>query len=73
MSAAAGLMWWLLASIVIGVALGSAIREMGSDSAEPADDDAEDIAMPWWFWEAAALVFVAVLALSSIFPWGFAS
>lgn len=30
-------------------------------------------ALPWWFWEAAALVFVAVLALSSLFPWGFAS
>lgn len=30
-------------------------------------------ALPWWFWEAAALLVVAVLALSSIFPWGFAA
>jgi hypothetical protein len=30
-------------------------------------------ALPWWFWEAAAVVFVLTLAISAAFPWGFAS
>ena len=33
----------------------------------------DDIALPWWFWEAAAVVFVATVAISAVFPLGFAS
>lgn len=32
-----------------------------------------DSALPWWFWEAAAVVFVATIAISAVFPLGFAS
>jgi len=31
-----------------------------------------DIALPWWFWEAAVLVFVATIAASALFPGGVA-
>lgn len=34
---------------------------------------AEAIALPWWFWEAAAVVFVATIAISAVFPLGFAT
>lgn len=34
---------------------------------------AEAIALPWWFWEAAAVVFVATVAISAVFPLGFAN
>ena len=32
----------------------------------------EATALPWWFWEAAAVVFVATLAISAVWPLGFA-
>ena len=31
-----------------------------------------DLALPWWFWELAAVVFVLAIALSAAFPWGMA-
>lgn len=31
------------------------------------------IALPWWFWEAAVVVFVLTIAISTIWPWGVAS
>ena len=33
----------------------------------------EATALPWWFWEAAAVVFVGTLAISAVFPLGFAN
>ncbi len=30
-------------------------------------------ALPWWFWEAGAVVFVATIAISVLFPRGVAS
>jgi len=29
-------------------------------------------ALPWWFWEFAAVVVVGTIALSAAFPWGVA-
>ena len=29
-------------------------------------------ALPWWFWEAAAVVFVGTLAISAVWPLGIA-
>lgn len=31
-----------------------------------------DCALPWWWAEAAAAIFVATVAISALFPWGFA-
>lgn len=31
-----------------------------------------DLKLPWWFWEAAAVVFVGTIVLSAAFPWGVA-
>ena len=32
-----------------------------------------DTALPWWFWEAAAVVFIGTLAISAVWPWGWAA
>jgi len=29
-------------------------------------------ALPWWFWEAAIVVFFVTLLISALWPWGFA-
>ena len=31
-----------------------------------------DLALPWWFWEAMAVVFVGTIAISAVYPWGVA-
>ena len=36
-------------------------------------DAEESLALPWWFWEAAAVVFVGTIAISAVWPLGFAS
>ena len=36
-------------------------------------DAEQSLALPWWFWEAAAVVFVGTIALSAVWPLGFAS
>jgi len=47
--------------------------EYSHELAERVQREADEAcAMPWWFWEAAAVVFVATIAISSIYPWGFA-
>lgn len=41
--------------------------------AERVNLEAEDATrLPWWFWEAAVVVFVGVVVISSVFPWGWA-
>jgi hypothetical protein len=47
--------------------------EYSHELAERVQREADEAcALPWWFWEAAAVVFVATIAISSIYPWGFA-
>lgn len=29
--------------------------------------------LPWWFWEAGAVIFVVAVVASSVWPWGVAS
>ena len=43
-----------------------------TDTRHPAEVEADEATrMPRWFWLAAPVVFVAAVALSAIWPWGF--
>ncbi len=47
--------------------------EYSHELAERVQREADEAcAMPWWFWEAAVVIFVGAIAASSIYPWGFA-
>ncbi len=44
-----------------------------SSPLHPAQQQAADATrLPAWFWLAAPVIFVATVALSAVWPWGFA-